>query len=86
MAKMASDPYADYLAGQITEVMERFAPVDGLFLDICMDFPSASQWGIARMQAWGLRPESEEDRASRDSDNRRSSGARAARHAVERLP
>src|SRR5690606_25224746 len=30
-----SSPYQDYLADILAEVLERFAPVDGLFLDMC---------------------------------------------------
>lgn len=52
---MAS-PYADYLEEQILDVMDQFAPVDGIFLDMCWDQPSVSKWAIEKMQLWGLDP------------------------------
>ena len=60
---MAS-PYLDYLGDQIVEVLERFCPLDGLFLDMCWDQPSVSIWAKERMKAWNLDPESAEDRAN----------------------
>ena len=57
-----SSPYQDYLAEQLEEVMEKFAPVDGVFMDMCWDQPSCSKWAIAGMQKKNLDPRKEEDR------------------------
>jgi hypothetical protein len=57
-----SSPYLDYLAAQTTEVLERFAPLDGLFFDMCWDQPSVSVWAKAGMLAQGLNPEVEAER------------------------
>jgi hypothetical protein len=57
-----SSPYVDYLCEQIREVLEKFAPVDGLFFDMCWDQPSVSNWAKAGMAKAGLNPESEADR------------------------
>lgn len=59
-----SSPYQDFLADQIQEVIDRFAPLDGLFLDMCWDQPSTSKWAVEGMQAAGLDPESDSDRSS----------------------
>jgi hypothetical protein len=58
-----SSPYQDYLAGQIEEVLDRFSPIDGMFLDMCWDQPSSSRWAIAGMGREGLDPGSADDRA-----------------------
>ena len=58
---MAS-PYQDYLADQIDEVLRKFKPIDGLFVDICPDTPSCSKWFIDAMGKAQLDPESETDR------------------------
>jgi hypothetical protein len=58
-----SSPYQEYLTGQIEEVLERYAPIDGLFLDMCWDQPSASRWAMAGMKREGLDPRSAGDRA-----------------------
>lgn len=57
-----SSPYQDYLAEQVQEVIDRFAPLDGLFLDMCWDQPSTSVWAKRGMVADGLDPESATDR------------------------
>jgi hypothetical protein len=57
-----SSPYQDYVAEQLAEVLERFAPVDGIFMDMCWDQPSVSRWAIAGMKLQGLNPELEADR------------------------
>ena len=57
-----SSPYQDYLAEQLEEVMKRFRPVDGIFLDMCWDQPSISIWALAGMRKAGLNPEKDEDR------------------------
>lgn len=57
-----SSPYQDFLADQIQEVIDRFAPLDGLFLDMCWDQPSTSVWAVAGMREAGLDPASAEDR------------------------
>lgn len=58
-----SSPYQDFLAEQVQEVIDRFAPLDGLFLDMCWDQPSSSVWAIRGMTEGGLDPTSEGDRA-----------------------
>jgi hypothetical protein len=59
-----SSPYQDYLADQLREVLDRFAPVDGLFFDMCWDQPSASPHAARAMEARGLDPRSARDRAA----------------------
>ncbi|MCU1528528.1 MAG: hypothetical protein JWP75_2291, partial [Frondihabitans sp.] len=59
-----SSPYQDFLAEQVQEVIDRFAPLDGLFLDMCWDQPSTSVWAQQGMKTAGLDPESETDRDS----------------------
>ncbi|MGD0945186.1 MAG: alpha-amylase family protein [Acidimicrobiales bacterium] len=51
-----SSPYQEYLAEQLAEVLDRYAPVDGIFLDMCWDQPSASRWAIAGMKKAQLDP------------------------------
>ncbi len=58
-----SSPYADYFADILAEVLTKFAPTDGLFLDMCWDQPSASPWAIRGMKKVGLDPKCEQDRA-----------------------
>ncbi len=57
-----SSPYADYLAEQIDEVCKKYRPLDGLFLDMCWDQPSVSNWAKAGMIQQGLNPVNENDR------------------------
>ena len=57
-----SSPYQDYVADQIAEVLRKFKPVDGMFLDMCWDQPSCSRWAIDGMRKTGLDPEQEPDR------------------------
>jgi hypothetical protein len=57
-----SSPYQDYLAEQLHEVLDRFAPVDGIFLDMCWDQPSLSRWARAGMAAEGLDPSRPDER------------------------
>lgn len=57
-----ASPYLDYLCVQIEEVLQKFAPVDGLFFDMCWDQPSSSNWAKALMREWGLDPASDDDR------------------------
>jgi hypothetical protein len=57
-----SSPYADYLAEQTAEIVEKFAPADGIFFDMCWNQPSVSNWAKAAMDALGLDPEKEADR------------------------
>jgi hypothetical protein len=57
-----SSPYQDYVAGQIDEVLRRFKPVDGLFLDMTWDQPSASKWAIDGMKKSSLDPRDAGDR------------------------
>jgi hypothetical protein len=58
-----SSPYQEFVAGQIEEILGRYSPVDGMFLDMCWDQPSSSRWAIAGMKRDGLDPASAEDRA-----------------------
>lgn len=57
-----SSPYQDYLAEQLAEVLKKFSPVDGIFLDMCWDQPSVSTWALAGMKKAGLNPVLEDDR------------------------
>ena len=59
-----SSPYQDYVAEQIDEVIRKFLPLDGLFLDMCWDQPSSSKWAIDGMKKKGLDPREEIDRSS----------------------
>lgn len=58
-----SSPYQDYLADQVQEVIDRFAPLDGLFLDMCWDQPSTSVWATRAMWERGMDPASADDRS-----------------------
>ena len=57
-----SSPYQDYFAEQLAEVLDLFAPTDGIFLDMCWDQPSCSPWAMAAMKKGGYDPLSEADR------------------------
>ncbi len=57
-----SSPYQDYVMGQIDEVLQKYGPLDGLFLDMCWDQPSCSVWAIEGMENAGLDPRDEADR------------------------
>jgi hypothetical protein len=57
-----SGPYQDYIAEQIQEVLDRYHPVDGIFLDMCWDQPSVSKWAIEGMLAQKMDPRDETDR------------------------
>ena len=59
-----SSPYQDYLADQIAEVLDRYGPVDGLFLDMCWDQVSVSPWAISGMKGRGFDPREPADRAT----------------------
>jgi hypothetical protein len=59
-----SSPYQDYLVEQLEEVLERYAPVDGIFLDMCWDQPSSSHWAMDGMRAAGLDPADPGDQAT----------------------
>ncbi|HET7558602.1 MAG TPA: alpha-amylase family protein, partial [Limnochordia bacterium] len=59
---MAS-PYQDFLAEQIEEIMGRYAPVDGVFFDMCWDQISTSRAAVAAMRRRGLDPLNANDRA-----------------------
>ena len=58
-----SSPYQDYLAELLDEVLRRYAPVDGIFLDMCWDQPSVSKWALAGMAKRRLDPHSVQDRS-----------------------
>jgi hypothetical protein len=55
-------PYQEYFTAQLTEVLDHFGTVDGIFLDMCWDQPSASVWAVKAMRADGLDPASPADR------------------------
>lgn len=57
-----SSPYQDYLADQLNEVLKRFAPTDGIFLDMCWDQVSCTKWAIDGMKKASLDPTDEDDR------------------------
>lgn len=57
-----SSPYQDYLADILQEVLDRFAPVDGIFMDMCWDQVSCSKWAIEGMLNNGFNPHLDEDR------------------------
>lgn len=57
-----SSPYQDYLAQQLEEVLDRFAPTDGIFLDMCWDQVSCSRWAIDGMKKAMLDPADAHDR------------------------
>lgn len=59
-----SSPYQDYLAEQLEEVIARFAPLDGVFLDMTWDQPSSSRWAKQAMIARGLDPADARARAA----------------------
>ncbi|MFE9428817.1 beta-galactosidase trimerization domain-containing protein [Kitasatospora sp. NPDC006697] len=58
-----SSPYADYFADQLDEVLRRFAPVDGIFVDMCWTQPSATRWAVDGMRREGLDPTDADHRA-----------------------
>ena len=55
-------PYQDFLADQFAEVLDRFAPADGVFLDMCWDQPSTTGPFLDGMRRRGYDPASEDDR------------------------
>ena len=57
-----SSPYQEFVTGQIEEILERYGPVDGMFLDMCGDQPSSSRWAMAGMKREGLDPARPDDR------------------------
>ncbi|HEY3283902.1 MAG TPA: alpha-amylase family protein [Armatimonadota bacterium] len=57
-----SSPYQDYLAEQLDEVLRKFAPVDGIFLDMCWDQESCSLWALKAMRDQGFDPRDVGDR------------------------
>lgn len=57
-----NSPYADYVAAQLAEVLTKFAPVDGLFFDMCWDQPTSSPYAVEAMLKGGLDPEDESHR------------------------
>lgn len=58
-----SSPYQEYLAAQLEEILERYRPVDGIFLDMCWDQPSVSKWALEGMARSNLDPRLPEHRA-----------------------
>lgn len=58
-----SSPYQQYLTEQLHEVLQRFTPTDGIFLDMCWDQVSCSKWAIDGMKKAGLDPTDPDDRA-----------------------
>ena len=59
-----SSPYQDYLADILADILRKFAPVDGLFMDMCWDQPSCSKWAVDGMKKQGYDPRDEEDRVN----------------------
>jgi hypothetical protein len=57
-----STGYQEYFAEQVAEVLEVFAPVDGIFFDMCWDQPSVTHAAINEMIAAGLDPTDVNDR------------------------
>lgn len=57
-----SSPYQDYLADQLQKVLDRFAPTDGIFMDMCWDQVSCSRWAFDGMKKASLDPADEADR------------------------
>ena len=57
-----SSPYQEYFAEQLAEVLGKFAPVDGLFLDMCWDQVSVSRWALDSIRSRGYDPLDAEDR------------------------
>ena len=57
-----SSPYQDYLASQIDEVLRKYKPTDGVFLDMCWDQVSCSRWALDAMKKKGLDPTHPDDR------------------------
>lgn len=57
-----SSPYQEYFAEQLAEVLERFSPSDGIFLDICFDQVSVSKWAVDGMRRRGYDPLEADDR------------------------
>lgn len=49
-----SSPYAERLYAQVEEVVARFPDLDGLWMDICFQRPSVSEWAKAGMESGGL--------------------------------
>jgi hypothetical protein len=76
-------PYQDHFTGQLAEVLEHFGTVDGIFLDMCWDQPSASTWALEAMRRKGLDPRSEADR---DRHAREVAHAYMARYRAMVLP
>ena len=58
-----SSPYQDYLADQLDEVLRKYGPVDGAFMDMCWDQPSISVWAQRGMRTKGYDPANAKDRA-----------------------
>ncbi|WP_182904073.1 alpha-amylase family protein [Microbispora sp. H10830] len=57
-----SSPYQDYFADQLNDVLAHFGTVDGIFIDMCWDQPSASKWAVDGMRRAGLDPADAGDR------------------------
>ncbi|WP_226781515.1 alpha-amylase family protein [Oceaniglobus trochenteri] len=49
-----SSPYQDYLCSQIEEVVQRYSPLDGIWMDINFQLPSISPFAKDGMEAEGL--------------------------------
>ncbi|MBV9658053.1 MAG: beta-galactosidase trimerization domain-containing protein [Verrucomicrobia bacterium] len=57
-----SSPYAEYLAAQVAETLEKSPLVDGVWFDAFWNQPSLNPHAIAAMRAAGLHPERAPDR------------------------
>ena len=57
-----SSPYRDYLTDILDEVLRKFKPVDGIFMDLCWDQISYSKWAFDGMRKHGYDPKNIDDR------------------------
>jgi hypothetical protein len=76
-------PFQDYFADQLAEVLDHFGTVDGIFLDMCWDQPSASRWAVDAMRRKGLDPR---DPAHRDRHAREVAHEYMAKYRAMVLP
>ncbi|MCL5269814.1 MAG: alpha-L-fucosidase, partial [bacterium] len=58
-----SSPYQDVVAAQLDEILAKYGPVDGIFMDMCWDQPSVSKWALDGMRRRGYDPLDAADRA-----------------------
>lgn len=58
-----TSPYQDYLADQLDEMLQKYGPVDGVFMDMCWDQVSVSRWAQEAMRKRDYDPTVAADRA-----------------------